>query len=93
MALGPLNPLTITAFQERTPPGLRGRVFGTLQAVSMAAAPVGLLGAGVLLERLGLQPTLLVLAVAFLAVALWAFGNAALRGLDTPLPAPDGAAY
>lgn len=89
MALGPLNPLTITAFQERTPPGLRGRVFGTLQAISMAAAPAGLLGAGLLLERLGLRPTLLVLAAAFLAVALWALGNAALRDLDTPPTAPN----
>ncbi len=93
MALGPLNPLTITAFQERTPPELRGRVFGTLQAVSMAAAPAGLLGAGLFLEQLGLRPTLLVLAAAFLAVAIWARGNTALRDLDIPPTTLDGAEY
>ena len=90
VALGPLNPLTITAFQERTPPALRGRVFGTLQAVSMVAAPVGILGAGLLLERLGLRLTLLGLGAAFLAVALWALGNTAMRDLDTPPAPPDG---
>ncbi len=90
VALGPLNPLTITPFQERTPPELRGRVFGTLQAASMVAAPVGILGAGLLLERLGLQPTLLGLAALFLAIALWALANTALRDLDTPPTVPDG---
>ncbi len=91
VALGPLNPLIITPFQERTPAALRGRVFGTLQAASMVAAPVGILGAGLLLEQLGLRLTLLGLAVLFLVIALWALANTALRGLDTPPIPPDDA--
>lgn len=50
---GPINPMLVTVRFERIPPELRGRVFATFSALSGAAAPLGMLLAGWLLETLG----------------------------------------
>jgi MFS family permease len=67
---GPNGPLISTVLQERTPAALRGRVFGATTAVGFAGAPLGVLMAGGLLPVIGIQPTLVGIAVVFLGVAL-----------------------
>src|SRR4051794_20889117 len=58
LALAPLNPLLMTILQERVPLELRGRVFGLLLTLILAAAPLGLLIAGFALDAIGLRATL-----------------------------------
>ena len=58
MGLGPINPITSTVLQERTPLEMRGRVFGGVTALALVAAPLGLLVFGTVVERAGAQPTI-----------------------------------
>ncbi|MGH9175419.1 MAG: MFS transporter, partial [Vicinamibacterales bacterium] len=62
---GPLNPILMTISQERIPPELRGRVLGVITSLAWIAIPVGRLGSGLLIERIGLIPTLVVVAAAY----------------------------
>ena len=73
VALEPANPLAMTVMQERIPEYMRGRVFGLIAATSLATKPIGLVMYGLLLERAGLQTSLLVMAIANCVVvgALW----------------------
>jgi MFS family permease len=84
LAIGPLNPLIQTVVQERTPPALRGRVFGLLLASGLAAAPLGALLVGAALAIIGLRSTLLALAAVYLAITFAVPINPAFRALDTP---------
>lgn len=86
LANGPINPLVNTVLQARTPPELRGRVFGTVFGLSMAAAPVGVLSAGFLVEALGVQPTLMIIAALFISVALLTPFMSALHEMDQGQP-------
>lgn len=61
--LEPTNPIVLTALQERVPDRLRGRVHGTLYSLTAGARSLGLIGYGFMLQELGLQTTLVVLAV------------------------------
>jgi MFS family permease len=79
---GGLDPLLVTVRHERIPAELRGRVFGTFSAISMAAAPLGVLLVGVLAEGIGLDPTLLALAVASQALAVALVFAPALHEMD-----------
>ncbi len=65
-ALAPSATLTMTVFQQRTPPELRGRVFGARLAIQTASIPIGALIAGVLLELFGLAPTIVAIAIPYL---------------------------
>ncbi|HLA01708.1 MAG TPA: MFS transporter [Aestuariivirga sp.] len=67
---GPLNPIIAAVEYERIPPGMRGRVFGTIQAGAWAAMPLGMLLGGVLTEQYGLQPILIGLGITYLASTL-----------------------
>ena len=67
---GPNGPLIPTILQERTPPALRGRVFGATTAIGYAGAPLGVLVAGALLQTVGVQSVLIGSAVIFSVVAL-----------------------
>ena len=87
---GPLNPLGVTIRHERTPPELRGRVFGTFSALATAGGPFGILAGGVALGEFGLRPVLLALGAAYLAVGAGLLLVPALREMDRP--APGGAA-
>lgn len=78
----PYNPLTMTLFQERTPADLRGRVFGTLTALSLAGMPLGFLAGGALVEQFGSTATLLVMAGAYAVATAWLLVTPALRGMD-----------
>lgn len=78
-AAGPLNPILMTVFQERVPIPLRGRVFGSLSAGVLAGSPLGVVAAGVTVERLGLTPTLVGIAALYVAVTLATALNPAMR--------------
>lgn len=67
---GAVDPMERLLRQERTPPELRGRVFATMLAANRIATPISVFGAGLLLESLGLRPTLLVFAVGNTAITL-----------------------
>lgn len=89
LVLAPLSPLLMTIMQERVPTELRGRVFGMLLALILAAAPLGLLIAGFALDALGLRVTMLVMACVYTAVVVGTAFNPALRGLDRSRSVPD----
>ncbi|MCO5175932.1 MAG: MFS transporter [Thermomicrobiales bacterium] len=87
-ALEPANPLSMTIMQERIPEQMRGRVFGLIGAVSMTTSPIGMLMYGLLLERMGLQTTLLFMAVSnCLVVSLFWF-IPVFRQMQTPARMP-----
>lgn len=69
MVLGLMNPLLTTAIQQRTPPELRGRIFAIVVGFSLIAAPMGLLVGNLVLNKVGVQPSLLAIAVCFFIVA------------------------
>src|SRR5262249_29002939 len=84
VANGTINPLITTILQERTPPDLRGRVFGSVAASAMIAAPAGMLLAGVAIEAAGLRAVLGAIAATFTAVTLVFLFQPSLRGMDRP---------
>jgi MFS family permease len=69
-ALEPTNPLVMTILQERIPAGMRGRVLGTIGAISAATMPIGMIVYGLLMTELGLQTTLYIFATVNLSVPL-----------------------
>ena len=83
---GPLNPILMTISQDRIPPDLRGRVFGVLTALSWIAIPAGRLGAGFLIEGIGLIPTLVTVTWAYVVVTMGMFLMPALRQMNSPSP-------
>ena len=83
---GPLNPILLTISQERIPVELRGRVFGVLTGLAWIAIPIGRLGSGYLIEGIGLIPTLVAVASAYLATTLGMLFVPALRLMDAPSP-------
>lgn len=78
---GPVNPIANVVMVERSPSRLRGRVVGVLTSLAYAAGPVGLLATGPLVDRLGVETTFVLLAVALLAVCVAAFKLDGLRHL------------
>lgn len=82
VAAGPINPILMTVFQERVPAELRGRVSGILIAIALVAAPLGMLLAGFLVERLGLAQSLFLIAGCYLLVTLSQIFTPALREMD-----------
>jgi MFS family permease len=85
-AAGPLNPVLMTVSQERIPAELRGRVFGVLTSLAWIAIPAGRLGAGFMIEGIGLIATLVTVACAYVIVTLGMYIIPALRQMNTPSP-------
>ena len=79
---GPINPILLTVVQERTPPNLAGRVFGTLGALAGVGVPLGLIAIGVAIEQIDLVTTLVAMAIVYLAVTLGMNFNRSLREID-----------
>jgi predicted MFS family arabinose efflux permease len=79
---GPINPLYATVIQEKTPPQMLGRVFGTLNALAQAGIPLGAALAGFVVEGVGLVATILGMGAIYLAVTVGMFFNPALRQMD-----------
>ncbi len=82
VALGPLNPVLAAVVQTRTPPALRGRVVSTQWSLALVASPLGVLGAGLLLEWAGPGPALLVVAAGVLATAVLTAASRGLRRIE-----------
>jgi MFS family permease len=78
----PLNPILGTVAYERIPVELRGRVLGTSTAAAYSAIPLGILGGGLMLEAVGIGPTLLAIGLCYVAVTGYGFFNAAFREMD-----------
>jgi predicted MFS family arabinose efflux permease len=79
---GPINPLYETVIQEKTPPEMLGRTFGTITALEYVGIPIGSILAGVVVEEVGLVPTILGMGAIYLAVTIGMFFNPALRQMD-----------
>ncbi|GIH08446.1 putative drug antiporter protein precursor [Rhizocola hellebori] len=84
LAYGPVNPLANYAMQQRSPERLRGRVVGLMSSSAYAAGPAGFLLAGPLVQGIGVKPAFVMLAAAFLAIALLTTALPVLRELDRP---------
>jgi len=82
LSFGPLRSLVGVVAGERTPPELRGRVFGLVAAASQLATPVGSLLAGYLLGLTSMQAALAALAVGCAVVALAELFDPALRKME-----------
>ena len=82
LIFGPTNSLFATVIQENTPPQMLGRVFGALTALAQAGIPFGAVLAGVVVEGVGLVPTILGMGAIYLVVTVGMFFNPALRQMD-----------
>ncbi|HEX5167182.1 MAG TPA: MFS transporter [Thermomicrobiales bacterium] len=87
-ALEPTNPMIQTIYQERIPDGMRGRVFGTVMAIGVATAPVGMIGYGLLIGHVGLQTSLYIFAAINLTLPLMLALMPAFRLLGSPAGRP-----
>jgi MFS family permease len=79
LSWGPFNPLVSTLIQQRVPADQQGRVFGVQTAVFYAAPPLGMVAAGLSVERFGVSATYIVLAAILSATALLALLTKSLR--------------
>jgi MFS family permease len=79
---GPMQPLLNTLVQTRVPPHLQGRVYGVQTSLFYAAPPIGLLIAGVAVERWGVQAVYAVIGALLAVLALLTAILPTLRGLD-----------
>jgi predicted MFS family arabinose efflux permease len=82
VASGPLNPILGTVIQKRVPPELLGRVYGVLPVGAYCAIPAGIIGAGTLAEKIGIQALLVGMAGAYLLVSLSLLVNPSLRWME-----------
>ena len=81
--MGPINPLMVTIRHERSPTEIRGRVFSTYSAVAGAAAPLGILLAGVSVGQLGFRPSVIILAVGAQLLGIATLLIPAFRRMDS----------
>jgi MFS family permease len=81
----PMNPLITSLLQQRTPAGMRGRVFGAYHAIGVSTLPLGTLVGGFLLAGPGLVPTLLVIASASAVQALAMLAIPAFQTAPAPV--------
>jgi MFS family permease len=86
VAVGPVNPVLAGLTQSRTTEGMRGRVVSVTWSLSLVVAPLGMLGAGLLLDVSGASVTMAVVALGVLATALYA---ALAPGLRPPVRTED----
>ncbi|HEX2844823.1 MAG TPA: MFS transporter, partial [Candidatus Limnocylindria bacterium] len=86
LSVGAIGPLILTVLGERTPVGLRGRVFGTYATLVNGAIPFGVLVTGLLLEWMPIGLAVAVIAGLYTSVALVALVARPISGLtDAPL--------
>jgi MFS family permease len=81
---GPINPIIDAVKFEHIPSGMRGRVFGTIQAGAWSAMPLGMLAGGFLTQRFGLQAVLVGLGLTYLLVTSSMAFIPAMRGIERP---------
>ena len=82
LASGPLNVLVQTVIQERVAQAFLGRVIGLFGAFVNAAAPLGLLVVGILVQFAGLRLTILLETGALFVTGLGLLALPALRNME-----------
>src|SRR5699024_9429582 len=82
LSIGAVGPLVLTIPGERTPEGLRGRVFGTYATLVNGALPFGVLVTGLLLEGVRLGVALALVASRPTAAGIVAFRAPQLRRIE-----------
>lgn len=82
IAVGPIDPLLNTIYQERTPQEIRGRVFGLIDATAFIAVAPGRLFAGYMIERFGVALALAIVGTGYVLMVLGMFLNPALRDMS-----------
>jgi MFS family permease len=81
---GPVNPIANVILQERTAEEMRGRALSMVFALAYALYPVGYVGAGLLINAVGVPWTLGSIAMVTGLVALWSGWTPALRDMAAP---------
>jgi MFS family permease len=79
---GPINPILLTVVQAETPERLRGRVFGTINALSQAGIPFGAAAIGLLIEGAGLIETITGMGLLYVLTIGLMFAIPALRRME-----------
>lgn len=79
LAISPVNPLSDTVLQERSPLEMRTRVFGTFNAVILVAVPLGTFLSGFVVTWFGLRLTLVIMGTLYLLSTLSLVLNPALK--------------
>ena len=79
LAISPVNPLADTVLQERTPPKMRARLYGTFNAVIMVAVPLGTFLSGFVETWLGFRLTLIIMGALYLISTLSLLLNPSLK--------------
>lgn len=82
LGASPLNPLIDTVAQERIPPDMRARVFGTITAGAYIGIPIGAFMSGYVVTWIGLQASIIAIGALYLLVTLSLLVNPALKGMD-----------
>ncbi|HEU5381844.1 MAG TPA: MFS transporter [Ktedonobacteraceae bacterium] len=82
LAIAPVTPIAVTVVQERLPAEMRARVFGTISASILMGIPLGTFLSGYMVTWFGLQSTLLVMGILYLATTLSLLVNPALRKME-----------
>jgi len=78
---GVFNVGVVTLMQSRTPDAFRGRVFGLVQTLAMAATPAAMVAAGIITDSAGgdARVAILVCGAGLIVVTLWAATHRPLR--------------
>ena len=92
LASGALNPIIGTVTLEQVPASMRARVQGVVGAGAWAAMPAGALLTGLLVQGLGVIPSLLLCGGCYLLATLPPFFGGVWAGLDRGAPGAPGAA-
>ncbi len=69
-ASGAINPIITTVMLERVPAGMRARVYGVVGGGTWAAMPLGALTAGLGIDHLGLNTTMVAVGSLYLLITL-----------------------
>jgi MFS family permease len=87
LANGLINPSLHAIITLRIPPALRGTVMTSLMTLYALAMPIGILGAGPLLDAFGVEPVF-ALCAGIQTVVMAGIAGAALRAREAGEPAP-----
>ena len=83
LTVGAVNPLIDTTLQDRVPAAMRARVFGVLNAGTLAGIPLGTLASGFVVTWIGLRWTLATMGALYLLTTLSILINPALKKMDS----------
>ena len=82
LAIGAINPLIDTTLQDRVPSTMRARVFGVLNAGTLAGMPLGTLLIGFVVTWIGMNWTLVAMGALYLLTTLSILVNPALKSME-----------